>query len=372
MNSQNLKSHLNTQLNAEKQSALILLICALVALAWANSPWSLSYSHFWNFKILGLSLRHAVNDGWMTLFFFLVGLELKRELMEGELASRKSAALPLISAFGGMVVPGLIYLSLNWNTSARTGWGIPMATDIAFALGALAIFGRRLPTSLRVFLAALAVLDDLGSILIIALFYTQKVSIGALCGAFLLTVALGLIANRKTQRLATPLFIGLVLWFTLLQSGIQPTLAGVLTAFAIPIQFRSLGQLERSLRPWVNYAILPAFAIANAGISFSTETPLSLTHPICMGVLFGLAVGKPVGITLFAYLGVKSNLTHLPRGAHWRQILGIGCLAGIGFTVSLFISQLTFPEDQLLSEAKLGIIAASLVATTAGALILKN
>ncbi len=302
----------------------------------------------------------------MTFFFFLVGLELKRELLIGELASLKRATLPLLAALGGMAVPGFIYAAFNRGTSAQSGWGIPMATDIAFALGALSVFGHGLPASLRIFLTALATLDDIGSILLIAIFYSRNISLWALFGGALSSLLLFVAARKKLQSGLTYLILGVVLWLALFKAGIQPTLAGVITALAIPIQSPFAARWEKKLEPWIIYGVVPLFAIANAGISFRNGIPISLTHPIFLGVFFGLALGKPLGITLLSYLGVKSRLANLPRSANWRQMIGISCLAGIGFTVSLFVSQLTFSTDYPLAEAKFGILAASILAGSLG------
>jgi NhaA family Na+:H+ antiporter len=270
-----------------------------------------------------------------------------------------------------MIVPATIYAGFTWGTPAMSGWGIPMATDIAFALGALAFFGRKLPGSLRIFLTALAVLDDLGSIVLIAFFYTQKINLWALTAATLFAFLLWKVAKAGEPKLRHFALLGFMLWLALFKSGVQPTLAGVITAFAIPTHLPALEKLENFLKPWINYGIIPAFAIANAGISFSNENSVQLLNPICMGVLFGLLIGKPIGILLFAFLGTQFNLTRLPHGVSWMQFAGVAALGGIGFTVSIFVAQLTFTENFLLSEAKLGILLASFIATVAGGLALR-
>lgn len=358
--------------HSKKRSSLFLLACTLFALLWSNSPWVQSYEAVWNFRIAGLSLRQWLNEGGMTLFFFLVGLELKRELLWGELATAKKAILPVFGALGGMLFPGLIYSLFNWGSPAGAGWGIPMATDIAFALGALAFFGRSLPTSLRVFLTALAVLDDLGSILLIAFFYSSHTSILALGAAALVLFLIWTLQRKKADPSLPYLILCFALWLALDRAGVQPTLAGVIGAVGLSTESFKVKKLEKITEPWVTWGIVPLFAMANAGISITSGHTLSLNHPVCLGVLFGLALGKPIGILVSTFLSTSTGLAHLPREITWRQLTGVACLGGIGFTVSLFVSQLTFPEGTLLAEAKLGILLASLLACTSGWVLLRG
>ncbi len=350
----------------KKKAALFLLGSSAAALLWANSPWHATYETFWNLDLAGLSIRNWVNEGLMSLFFFLVGLELKRELFHGELSTPKKALLPLLAAVGGMLIPALIYLFINGGTPARVGWGIPMATDIAFALGALAFCSKRVPASLRVFLTALAVIDDLGSILVIAIYYTENLSFLSLAAAFLWTTLLGIHTRTKPKNTGLSILLTLALWLSFLKSGIQPTLTGVLVASLLPIQSATAGRLERLFEPWVNSTVLPLFALANTGISLWHGPSIQFLHPVCLGVLCGLALGKPIGISLAAFLSIQSGLAHRPKSSSWRQILGVSCLAGIGFTVSIFMAQLAFSDSRLLAEAKVGIISASLIAFTLG------
>lgn len=413
----------------EASGSILLLLCTVVALTWANSPWARTYFSLWQTKlaiglgnlVLAKPLLSWINDGLMAVFFFIVGLEIKREVLVGALASRRRAALPLAAALGGMLVPAGLYIALNIGGAGASGWGIPMATDIAFALGVLALLGSRIPPALKVFLTALAITDDIGAVLVIALFYTAGISwpglaIGA--GFLILLVA----ANRAGVR--HPLVYGLLgvgLWLALLKSGVHATAAGVLVAMTIPARARidteeflarsraildrfkhadkreeqvltirerqaalqalesacehaetPLQRLERALHPWVTFAILPLFALANAGVVLGSYPPSAWTHPVTLGVIVGLVVGKPLGITLFAWLAVRSGLAAMPPGVTWRGICGAGWLGGIGFTMSLFIAGLAFGDIPLLSVAKVGILTASLIAGVAGWMLLRG
>lgn len=374
----------------EASGGLLLIGCTVVALAWANSPWAGSYFRLWHTdptfgfagKLMSKPLHFWINDGLMALFFLLVGLEIKRETLVGELASFRKAALPIAAAFGGMIVPAGFYALLNQGGPGTAGWGIPMATDIAFALGVLALLGDRVPASLKVFLAALAIADDIGAVLVIAFFYTEQISWISLGVAGLFFAAL-MGANRAGAR--HPLIyvvLGLGLWLAFLQSGIHATVAGVLLAITIPAR-QSVGnsafaahsespmlRFEHALMPWNKYVIMPVFALANAGVVLGAGAARSLVDPISAGVICGLVLGKPIGIVLFSWLATRSRLAAMLGGIGWRQILGVGMLGGIGFTMSLFIANLAFGEALALETAKVGILAASVASAMAGAVVL--
>jgi NhaA family Na+:H+ antiporter len=401
---------------------IVLLICTLVALLWRNSPWGDTYVHFWETELsislagwtLSESLLHWINDGLMVIFFFVVGLEIKRELITGELASPRRAALPVAGAIGGMVFPAAIYLLFNAGSPAEPGWGIPMATDIAFTLGILTMLGGRVPLALKVFFTALAIADDLGAILVIALFYTSEVSLPALGIAALFL--LGLIGLNRA-RVYSPVpytILGIGLWLAFLESGVHPTIAGVLLAitiptrspanmrtllaqvatllqsFELPVQWREqvdsrrqaavstleeisermqspAQRLEERLAPWTTFLILPLFALANAGVVIDPDTVSTLLTPLSLGIIFGLIFGKSIGITLLTAGSVRLGLATLPGGITWSQFFSASVLAGIGFTMSLFISSAAFTNDPLLQEtAKLAILVASIAAAAIG------
>ncbi|HVG97035.1 MAG TPA: Na+/H+ antiporter NhaA [Chloroflexota bacterium] len=423
----------------EAAGGVVLLAAAALALVWANSPWAWAYAALWHTPVtvgaggavLTQDLHHWINDGLMVLFFFVVGLEIKREVLVGELASPRRAALPAAAALGGMLLPALLFSLLNAGGPGAAGWGVPMATDIAFALGILALLGRRVPLALKVFLTALAVLDDLGAVLVIALFYTPDVVWPALAAAGLV-LALLVAANRLGVR--TPLVyggLGVGLWLAVLASGVHATVAGVLLAMTIPAStridpagflargrayladFASAGQddgagvdgragprpgfitegqqtavqaleaacehvqtplhrLEHALHPWVAFAVMPLFALANAGVALPRDPLATVADPVTLGVLAGLVVGKPLGITAAALLATRTGLAVLPDGVTWRQVTGAAVLGGIGFTMSLFIAALAFADAALLDAAKLGILGASLVAGLGGWLLLRT
>ena len=371
-------------LNHSAAGGLVLMGAAVVALLIANSPLADAYHAVLHAYLGGLSVSHWINDGLMALFFLLVGLEMKREMISGQLAAWPRRILPGVAALGGMAVPALIYLALNLGGGGRpAGWAIPAATDIAFALGVLALLGDRVPASLRVFLTALAILDDLGAIVIIALFYSGSLNALALIaatGVLALLVAL----NRLRVRLLTPyLLLGAVLWVLVLKSGIHATLAGVALAFTIPLGERHddaaagdhahgpLIRLEHALAPWVNFAVVPIFGLANAGVSLAGLGLADLMAPVPLGVALGLFVGKQVGVYAAATLVVRSGWADLPAHATWRQLYGVALLCGIGFTMSLFIGLLAFPTQPELQDAvKLGVLAGSLASALAGAALL--
>jgi NhaA family Na+:H+ antiporter len=413
----------------EASSSVLLLMATIIAIAWANSALAPFYHRLLHTHItlelgkhhISKSLVHWINDGLMTYFIFIVGLEIKREILVGELSSRKSALLPVIAALGGMLIPGAIYIALNRGTPTARGWGIPMATDIAFALGAIAVFGRRVPVGLRVFLSAFAIADDLGAVIIIAVFYTQEIvwSYLLICIFFVLGLA---VANflwiRWTLIYA---LLGLGVWVAVLGSGVHPTVAGFVVAMFIPARGKydtdrfvrkvkdimdefhceeqscgysillnqghlnavhnlelachdvqtPLQRLEHSLHPWIAFGLLPVFAFANAGLSLQGINFASILHqPLTLGIALGLLLGKPVGITLFSFLAVKTSIAALPAEVRWSHIVGAAMLGGIGFTMSLFVSGLSFTSPELLNYAKLGILLGSTLSAAAGLVFL--
>jgi NhaA family Na+:H+ antiporter len=407
----------------ESSSSLLLLTAAGLGLAWANSPWSELYFSFWQTKaVVGVGtlalekpLLSWINEALMALFFFVIGLEIKRELLVGPLADTKRAALSVAAALGGIALPAATYIALNHGVAGARGWAIPTATDIAFALGILALFGDRVCLGLKVFLAALVIADDIGAVLIIALFFTTKISWLHL-GVAAVVFACLLAANAARVRQPTVYaLLGIGLWMCFLYSGVHATVAGILVAASIPACIRidlnefvsattgylsqftgprgrtegpflskersaalygleracksvetPLQRLERQLHPWVAYAILPVFALANAGVAVSGELGSVLSSPVALGVALGLLVGKPLGIVAFSWLAVRVGIATIPPGVTWGQILGVGCLAGIGFTMSLFIGSLAFDKTPALIMAKMGIFSASILAGILG------
>lgn len=414
--------------STQASGGIVLFIAAIVAIVWANSPWAHSYHEIWeaHFRIGALNFNIDkpvelwINDGLMAIFFFVVGLEIKRELIIGELSSLKQASLPIMAAIGGMVVPALIFTMFNAGSDTISGWGIPMATDIAFALGVLALLGDKVPLSLKIFLTALAIVDDLGAVLVIAIFYTSELSLIYL-GIGIALIILSLVFARLHVR--SPLvyaILGVIVWVFFLKSGVHATIAGVLMALTIPGKARinsksfisrsksivseletnceigdmvpaskefnsgvfelesncekvmaPMQRLEHGLTPWVAYFIMPIFALANAGLAIDPELLGVLFNPITLGIILGLFIGKQIGITLFAWLSVKFKFSELPEGVSWKKIYGVACLGGIGFTMSLFISNLAYGVDIYQQEAKLGILIASLLSGILGAVILK-
>jgi NhaA family Na+:H+ antiporter len=411
-------------LHTEQTGGLVLLVAAILALAAANSPWAEAYQRLIHLHIeidlgflrLGEDLQHWVNDALMAIFFFLVGMEIKREIAGGELSQARRAALPAVAALGGMAVPALVYLAINLGGEGFRGWGIPMATDIAFALGILALLGNRIPSEARLFLLALAIVDDIGAILVIALFYTEQLSLTAL-GAAAGILALTLLLRRLGLRpILAYVALGAAFWLAVYESGVHATIAGVILGLLTPAsawlprerfaeiageligrvrraleggrgeeaevvlgQLEELaqatespiGRIERGLHPWVTFAIVPIFAFVNSGIALSRELLAdALASPITAGIVLGLVAGKPTGIALFSLLGVRMGWMDLPPRVSWRMVVGLGLIAGIGFTVSLFISGLAFAEAGQMDRAKIGILAASLIAALAGSLYL--
>ena len=376
------RSALRTFLDNEASGGLVLMGAAALALVVANSPLSGAYFDALHSHVLGLSVLHWINHALMAVFFLLVGLEIKREMLDGQLSTWPRRALPGIAALGGMIVPAVIYLAFNAGPNGHPrGWAIPSATDIAFALGVLSLLGPRVPISLKVFLTALAILDDLGAVLIIAVFYTSELNLYALGGAiFVLGLLQGL--NRAGFTDLKPyLLLGVVLWFLVLMSGVHATLAGVALALTIPLRVTPgrpedatspLHILEHSLQPWVAFLIIPIFGFANAGISFAGMSLSSLQNPVPLGVALGLFVGKQVGVFAFAWAAIKTGLADLPANATWPQLYGVALLCGIGFTISLFIGLLAFPTSADLQDAtKLGVLLGSILSGLIGAALLR-
>ena len=413
----------------EASSSVLLLMATIIAIAWANSALAPFYHKFLHTHItlelgkhhISKSLLHWINDGLMTYFIFIVGLEIKREILVGELSSPKSALLPVIGALGGMLVPGVIYFALNRGTPTAGGWGIPMATDIAFSLGAIAVFGRKLPVGLRVFLSAFAIADDLGAVVVIAVFYTKEIIWSYLIICIFFVAGL-VVANLLWIRWAVLYaLLGLGMWLAVLNSGVHPTVAGFVVAMFIPARGKydtdrfvrrvreimddfqceeqscgysilldrghlnavhalemachevetPLQRLEHSLHPWIAFGLLPVFAFVNAGLSLQGINIASILHqPLTLGITFGLLLGKPVGITLFSFLAVKSGIAALPAEVRWSHIVGAAMLGGIGFTMSLFVSGLSFTSPELLNYAKFGILLGSTLSAAAGLVFL--
>lgn len=367
----------------EAASGIILFFTALLALVFANSPWSEIYHAFLNMPFqlrvgtfdLDKTLLLWVNDGLMAIFFLLVGMEIKRELIDGSLSNLQKASLPVFAAIGGMIVPALVYyFTIAGDSSLMSGWAIPMATDIAFALGVLSLLSQRVPLGLKVFLLALAIIDDLGAILVIALFYTEQLHTEPLIFAFALSALLFLFNRTGVKKLSLYLLIGGFLWLAILKSGIHATIAGVILGFSIPHQSsRSLlTRLEHELHPWSSYFILPFFAFANAGLSFEGVSWQSLSNGLPLAIMAGLILGKPIGVMLISYLSVKLKFASLPQGVTWSHVFGLSLLCGIGFTMSIFISGLAFGlESQSFELSRLGILAGSLIAAILGFIYLR-
>ena len=359
---------------SEKSGGIILLICTCISILLANSIFSEAYTNFWHMKIGSMSLEHVINDGLMAIFFLLIGLELEREIYIGELANIRNAMLPVMGALGGMVIPALIYYLFNQSTPYQNGIGIPMATDIAFAIGILSLLGSKVPTPLKVFLTALAVIDDLGAILIIAFFYTKEMNITYLLIALGIFGVLLIMNRMKIYQLWMYIILGIIMWYCMLHSGVHATITGVLLAFAIPFQQgeeKSISyQLEHKLHQPVAFIILPIFALANTAITVSFDNKSTIPS-YAIGIVLGLVIGKPLGITLFSYVAVKSKLAQLTEGLTWPSVFGVGILGGIGFTMSIFVTLLAFTDSIAINNAKLYIILASLLAGITGLVILK-
>ena len=379
-----MKSRLQQFMELEAAGGIALGIAALVALLCANSPLGPLYTRLLDVPlsiqvgglVIAKPLLMWVDDGLMAVFFALVAMEIKREIREGDLSTPSLAMLPAAAAFGGMLGPALLYLAFNWGDSdAMRGWAIPTATDIAFALGTLAILGPRVPASLKVFLLALAIIDDLAAIVIIALFYTADLSLLALALAGVGLAALVVLNLAGIARRACYVLVGVFLWVCVLKSGVHATLAGVLVGFAVPLhaegQESPLRSLEHDLHPWVTFLILPAFAFANAGVRFADFPLSSLLHPVQLGVETGLLLGKPLGVVGAVWVFVRLGLASLPEGTSWQHIVGVGLLTGIGFTMSLFIGSLAFPAEGYNVDVRVGVLLASVLAAGSGYLVLR-
>jgi Na+:H+ antiporter, NhaA family len=417
------KSMLERFIQSEISGSILLFAATVVALVWANSHWSASYFALWKLPLqlgrrplLAMDLHHWIDDGLMVLFFLVVGLEIKREIVKGELSSFRQAALPIMAALGGMIVPALLYFELNRSSIGARGWGIPMATDIGFAMGVLALLGKRIPSSLRVFMLALAIVDDVGAILVIAFFYTPTISLPYLAAAGGLLALLIVLAVRRAP-ISVYVIVGFFFWAAVLRSGVHATIAGVILGLIAPItpKFRpeeladtaeplldnfraqmldqdkssaeatltALDQLlrgtdsiaerlERNVHPWVCFLVLPLFALASAGVALSTEhLKTAYSSSIALGIVLGLLLGKAVGITVFSFLAVKLKIAGMADGLTWTGIAGVGLLAGVGFTVALFISGLSFEDESLIATAKVAVLVASLAAGTIGYFFLR-
>lgn len=362
---------------SEKAGGLLLLFVTILSLYLANSPIQTQYIAFWETQVGHHSITHWINDGLMTIFFLLIGLELEREIYNGELSSIKNAALPLFGALGGMVVPAGIFLLLNFGTNTQNGAGIPMATDIAFAIGILSLLGNRVPKSLKVFLTALAVIDDLGAIIVIAIFYTSTIAFVNLFIALGILGGLFILNRMKIHSLFPYLIGGVLMWHFMLNSGVHATITGVLLAFVIPFgdggKKTSSYKIQHFLHKPVAFFILPLFAIANTCIAISPDWKEGLNHPNTIGIILGLVIGKPLGIWLFSFLAVSIGICALPKDLQWKNILGAGMLGGIGFTMSIFITLLAFKNDgeDVITYSKIAILIASVIAGIVGFFWLK-
>ncbi len=362
---------------SEKSGGLILLFVTILSLLLANSTIQTEYIEFWSREIGHHSITHWINDGLMTIFFLLIGLELEREIYHGELSSIKNATLPIFGALGGMVIPAGLFLLLNFGTITQNGAGIPMATDIAFAIGILSLLGNRVPASLKIFLTALAVIDDLGAIIVIAVFYTTSISFVNLFIALAIMGVLFILNRMKIYNLIPYLIGGVAMWYFMLNSGVHATITGVLLAFVIPFGDGSKKSpsyiLQHFLHKPVAFIILPLFAIANTCITIDSNWSEGLSHSNSIGILLGLIVGKPLGISLFSFIGMSLGLCALPKDLKWKTIIGAGMLGGIGFTMSIFITLLAFKNDgeDVITYSKIAILLASFVAGTMGYFWLK-
>jgi Na+:H+ antiporter, NhaA family len=410
--------------HSEVFGSFVLLLCTVVALIWANSPWSDVYANIlhtkigvsWGADAYALSVHHWINDGLMVIFFFVVGLEIKRELLVGHLSSPSKALLPLVAALGGMVVPAVIYGLLNVGTEGFRGWGVPMSTDIAFSLAMLAVFGKRVPVSLKVFLTAAAIADDLGAVLVIAIFYTETLRLAAIVVALVILAALYVAMHvLRIRRLGPLLMLIVAIWLAVFASGIHATVAGILVALLVPVkptaeprrlldllqerirwlrgvevtaksmvfdgdQLAAVVEVEQAARrmqpvglrlehywhPVQAYFILPLFALANAGVRLDGGVVSAIASPVGLGVILGLVVGKQIGFMLFSWLAIRFGGARLPEGAAWTQMWGVSCMAGIGFTMSLFVAELAFVSESLMASAKAGILVASVLAAVLG------
>jgi NhaA family Na+:H+ antiporter len=364
--------------NHDASGGILLMLSAVAALLVANSGFAPAYDSFLNAKLsltlngegLSKALILWINDGLMAIFFFLIGLELKREMLEGKLKNPRDVILPGVAAIGGMALPALVFTYFNWGLPSLNGWAIPAATDIAFALGILALVGARAPVSLKVFLLTLAILDDLGAIVIIALFYTAELKVDYLLYALIPLAGLAWLNLKGAHRLAPAIILGAIMWFFVLKSGVHATLAGVITAFFIPMKDKygksPLHSLEHALAPYVLYLIVPIFAFANAGVVLTGLSMDDFVAPLSLGIMLGLIVGKQLGVFGFVFLMVKLGWARLPHGANWLHVYGVACLAGIGFTMSLFIGNLSFGDPAMMNQVRLGVLSGSVLSAILG------
>ncbi|NQY60440.1 Na+/H+ antiporter NhaA [Cognatishimia sp.] len=379
-------SRIQKFMQMEASAGLVLMGVAVLAMIFANTGLAGLYT-----SVLDTNIRVGIgsfeiskpallwiNDGLMAIFFFLIGLEIKREVLLGELSSFDKAILPIFAAIGGMAVPGLVYVAINWGTPENlVGWAIPAATDIAFALGVLALLGTRAPVALKVFLLAVAIIDDLGAIIIIAIFYTSELSTNALTFSMLGFAAAVALNRMGIQRIAPYIIIGVIMWVFVLKSGVHATLAGVLIALTIPLKEKNgdkalLYKVEHALHPWVAYMILPIFAFANAGVSLNGLSVSDLTQPLTFGIAAGLFLGKQIGVVAATWIAVKSGIAKLPEGINWLHLYGVACLTGIGFTMSLFVGSLAFGADDAMNAVRLGVIFGSVLSGILGFVILRS
>jgi NhaA family Na+:H+ antiporter len=365
----------NEFFNSEKAGGLLLVFATVISLILANSAWQTGYLSFWNIDFAGYSLVHWINDGLMTIFFLLIGLELEREIYIGELSRLKNASLPIFGAIGGMIIPVVLFSTLNFGTEYQAGAAIPMATDIAFAIGILSLLGNRVPASLKIFLTALAVIDDLGAILVIAIFYTSTISLLNLFIAIGIWGFLFILNRLKVYNLIPYLIGGVIMWYFMLNSGVHAAITGVVLAFVIP--FGDGGEkspsyiLQHILHKPVAFVILPIFAIANTCIAIGGDWSAGLLHSNSLGIIIGLVLGKPLGIWLFSFIGVGLGLCALPNDIKWKNIIGAGFLGGIGFTMSIFITLLAFDKADIVNNSKIAILISSLISGAIGFFILK-
>lgn len=364
----------NDFFESNKSAGLFLILTTVFSLLLANIFIGEDYVHFWHHKVLGMSISHWINDGLMAIFFLLIGLELRREILEGELSNFKDAALPAFGAVGGMLIPALMYIVLTKGTEYSVGFGIPMATDIAFAIGVLSLLGNRVPASLKVFLTALAVIDDLGAIIVIAIFYTETLLWGYLFGVIGIFILLRILNRLKVLKIWIYLLGGVAMWYFMLQSGIHATIAGVLLAFTFPVREKGecspACRLEHLLEKPVAFFIIPIFAMASTAIIINPDFNSLISESYSLGISLGLILGKPIGVIFFAFLATILGFATLPDGLKWRSLLGVGLLAGIGFTMSIFITLLAFKDSVLIDNVKLIIILSSLIASIFGFLML--
>jgi len=428
-NEPNLKDAFLRFFESEVAGSVVLLACTIIAMAWANSPWAVWYQKLihvkigvsWGESVFSLSLQHWVNDALMAVFFFVVGLEIKREILIGHLSSLKKAILPVTAAAGGMLIPAVIFLSLNPGEEAARGWGVPVATDIAFALGILSLLGKRVPITLKLFLTALAIADDIGAVLVIALFYTEKIRWTALIVSGILTFLLHRAVRIRMFSFKTYAVLIIGIWVAVFASGIHATIAGILVALIVPVrarfepkkfiafarekiqeieskemtresmllhqdQLESVTELHKAttalkpvgislehyLHSFQAFLVLPVFALCNAGVALGSGLAETLIHSVSFGIILGLFLGKQIGVTLFSWVIIRAGYADMPEGVTWRQIYGVSCLAGVGFTMSLFVSDLAFKTASFVEDAKIGILAASLISGIIGYLVLQR